>query len=65
MTDNSRFFATVASVSTDGITLLFDGDATPSRKKYKYNRSVTFRVGDRVKLFPYAGTYIVEYPINR
>nr|DAL24629.1 MAG TPA_asm: NfeD-like C-terminal, partner-binding [Caudoviricetes sp.] len=29
-----------------------------------YNKSITFKVGDRVKVAKISGTYIVEYPIN-
>lgn len=61
--DISVCFATVATKSTDGITLKFDGEATATTKKYKYNKSVSFSVGDRVKVLKYHGTYVVEYKI--
>lgn len=56
-------FATVANVYTDGISLIFDGLTTESQKHYKYNKAINFQSNQRVKLFKYAGTYIVEYPI--
>lgn len=55
--------ATVAEVSEEGITLLFPGDETPSIKKYKYNKTVTFTAGQRVLLIPSAGSYVVAFPI--
>ena len=55
--------ATVGAVYADGITLIFDGATAPTTKRYKYNKSATFAVGDRVKIARVGGTYIVEYPI--
>lgn len=57
-------FATIAAVFTDGVTLIFDGDAAASTKHYKVNRTVAFAVGDRVKIFRDSGTYVVEYPVG-
>ena len=59
-----RFFATVAAVYGDGLSLLFDGDDTPTQKHYKCNKSVVFAAGDRVHLAFESGTYIVEYPVG-
>ena len=57
-------FATVGAVYADGISLIFDGQETPSQKHYKCNTSVTFTPGDRVKIFSVSGTYVVEYPVG-
>lgn len=56
-------FATVVSVQTEGLGLLFDGETEPSAKLYKYNKAITFQVGDRVKVTKVSGTYVVDYPI--
>lgn len=56
--------ATVASVGTNGIRLIFDGQSQASQKEYKCNTQVTFSAGDRVKIFKDSGTYIVEYPVG-
>lgn len=58
-----RNFATVIAVDTAGLTLQFDGETSAAQKKYKYNKSITFAEGDRVKVSKVSGTYIVEYPI--
>jgi len=57
-------FATVVSVAPAGLTLIFDGETVATNKLYKYNKSITFAVNDRVKVIKISGTYIVEYPIN-
>lgn len=56
-------FATVAGVYSDGLSLIFPGQTEPTTKHYKRNARLTFKVGDRVKVFYTSGTYIVEYPI--
>lgn len=56
--------ATVDSVSSDGITVIFDGEDQPTQKKLKYNRSVTFSKGQRVKVCWVGGSCIVEYPLS-
>lgn len=58
------YFATISNVYEDGVTLLFDGEATPSEKHYKVNTSVFFSPGDRVKILPDSGTYVVEYVVG-
>lgn len=60
----TRSFATVGAVYDDGITLIFDGDEDATEKHYLCNTSVTFRAGDRVKIFEASGTYIVEYVVG-
>ena len=61
MTSN---FATVGGGYADGISLIFDGQETASQKRYKCNTTITFQPGDRVKIFPVPGTYVVEYPVG-
>lgn len=57
-------FATIAEIYSDGVTLRFDGEETPSQKRYKANAFAVFAVGDRVKIIRDSGTYIVEYPVG-
>jgi len=57
-------FATVGAVYSDGLSLIFDGQATASQKHYKCNTAITFSPGDRVKIFSVSGTYVVEYPVG-
>lgn len=57
--------ATVVSVSSDGLQLQFDGETQATQKKYRYNQSITFQIGDRVKVARISGTYVVEYPIGK
>lgn len=56
-------FATVMYVFPDGLVLIFDGETVPTNKKYKYNKSIDFVSGQRVKVAKVSGTYVVEYPI--
>lgn len=56
--------ATVGAVTSDGITLIFDGTDEASEKEYKCNAGVLFAPGDRVKVTKDSGTYIVEYVIG-
>ena len=51
--------ATVGSVSSDGVTLIFPGETASGGKKYKRNLDVTFSAGQRVLLARVAGTYVV------
>lgn len=64
MINQTDFLATVSSVDSTGITLIFDGDSAATAKRYKYNAAVTFKPGQRVKVVKISGTYIVEYPIS-
>lgn len=57
-------FATIGSVSSDGVTLIFDGQIAPTAKRYKHNKSINFSVGQRVKVIKTCGTYLVEYPVG-
>lgn len=57
-------FATVSEIYEDGISLLFDGEDTPSEKHYKCNSFILFAKGDRVRIVEDSGTYIVEYPVG-
>nr|DAT30970.1 MAG TPA: hypothetical protein [Caudoviricetes sp.] len=64
MMNNADELATVGTVYSDGISLIFDGQTTESLKHYKRNTAVTFQTGQRVKIVKVSGTYIVEYPIG-
>lgn len=56
-------FAKVATVSENGVTLIFDGNTQESVKVYPCNKSVTFTAGQRVRIIKISGTYLVEYPV--
>ena len=58
-------FATVMGVYDNGLQLKFDGEQEATSKKYKYNKSIAFQLGDRVKVARVSGTYVVEYPIGK
>ena len=60
-----RYLATVGTVYENGITLIFDGDTAETQKRYLANTSILFSPGDRVKILPLDGTYIVEYVIGK
>lgn len=60
----TRSFATIGAVYKDGVSLIFDGASTATKKHYLCNTSVSFKAGDRVKIFAVSGTYIVEYAIG-
>ena len=57
-------FATIGSVHSDGVTLIFDGQPAATDKHYKVNTSVVFHAGDRVKILKDSGTYVVEYTVG-
>lgn len=56
--------ATVDAVFKDGLTLIFDGQTTATKKHYKCNTSVAFQSGDRVKVARISGSYVVEYVVG-
>lgn len=62
-TENPEF-AVVTSVDDTGLQLIFDGEIYPTKKKYKFNTSYSFNVGDRVKVNKQSGSYVVEYPLG-
>lgn len=57
-------FATVGTIYSDGVTLIFDGESEASAKHYKVNAFVVFKAGNRVRLIKDSGTYVVEYPVG-
>ncbi len=57
-------FATIGEVFEDGVSLIFDGQEEATEKHYKTNTSIWFQPGDRVKICPDSGTYVVEYVIG-
>lgn len=58
-------FATVLAVYDEGLQLQFDGESEATTKRYRYNKSITFQPGDRVKVTRVSGTYVAEYPIGK
>lgn len=60
MTDTPFKMGTVDSLFPDGSPKVkFDGETTPSQKKYKRLASYTPSVGDRVVIASVSGTYVV------
>lgn len=57
-------FATVATVESTGVTLLFDGESEAGAKIYKTAAGVVLSAGDRVKVCRDSGTVVVEYAIG-
>lgn len=57
-------FATIGDIYEDGVSLIFDGQDEATEKHYKCNTSVAFSPGDRVKILPDSGTYVVEYVVG-
>lgn len=51
--------ATVGSVSSSGVTLIFPGELTPSAKPYKRLAGVSLSTGDKVLAVKMAGTYVI------
>lgn len=60
---DGALFATVGTIGSSGMTLIFDGE-TESSKSYKANINAIFAAGQRVKVAKVRGTYIVEYPVG-
>lgn len=59
-----RKLATVGTVYSDGVSLIFDGESAASEKHYKANTAIIFAAGDRVKIAEVSGTYVVEYIVG-
>ena len=60
---------TMASVgevdyANGGLTLIFPGADGPSSKRYQCNTAVKFVPGQRVKIDPISGSFVVAYPIG-
>lgn len=55
--------AYVTGVYSNGLTLRFVGETAGTNKRYKYNKSASFAVGNLVKVTKVSGTYVVDYPI--
>lgn len=56
--------ATVDSITSTGVKLIFDGASESGGKTYKCNTSVNFQQGDRVKVHKESGSYVVEYIVG-
>lgn len=61
--ESNDFFAEIASVHSDGVSLLIDGKVT--QKHYLVNTSCRYSVGAKVKVIKIDGTYIVEYVVGK
>lgn len=57
------FFATIAGIFSDGVSLNIGGAVTS--KHYLVNTGCTYKVGDTVKVLKINDTYIVEYVIGK
>ncbi len=57
--------ATVEAVAEGGVKLQIDGQDKAGEKLYPCNAGALFRPGDRVKLTPDSGTYIVDFPMGK
>ena len=58
--DGQLFLATVSTVTSNGVSLVFDGTSTASQKRYKQlNTGVSLSGGDRVVVMRYSGSYVV------
>lgn len=56
--------ATVYSVESGGIRLILAGETEAGPKLYPYNKSASFRAGQRVHLCREGGSVVVEYAIG-
>lgn len=56
-------FATVGSVYSDGVTLIFPGEGE-SVKRYSVNQFCKFAAGQKVAVQKDSGTYVVMFPIG-
>lgn len=53
------YLATVASTNSSGVTLIFDGAANATTKRYKRLSSYSPTANDRVLVAKMSGTYVV------
>lgn len=56
--------ATVTAVNSDGVQIQIDGESAPGEKYYKCNTAIRFQTGQRVRIKPDSGTYIVEFAVG-
>lgn len=56
---NDLFLATVSSYDSTGVSLLIDGEDTPTIKKYKWLKSYTPANGQRVLVARVNGSYVI------
>ena len=57
-------FATVVSVNSDGLELIFDGETEASTKRFPCNTGVSFAVGQRVLMMKVNGSYVALCPVG-
>lgn len=60
-TEGSLCLATVAEKYTDGLSLIFDGQAEATAKHYKCNTGLTFAKGNRVVCLRCSGSWVVAF----
>lgn len=53
------YLATVGAVTASGVTLIFDGQTTPTAKSYKRLASYSPSAGQRVLVAKLSGSYVV------
>ena len=58
-------FAIVTGIDDTGLQLMFDGEVSPTNKRYKFNSGYSFNIGDRVKVNKQSGSYVVEFPLGK
>lgn len=56
--------ATVSSVGSKGLRIIFDGETSSDGKYYRCNSSASYRSGDRVLVQKVGGSYVVVCPIG-
>lgn len=56
--------ATIATVTSSGVTMIIDGETEAGEKEYRVNAAQLYAAGDRVKIHKDSGTYLVEYVIG-
>ncbi len=57
------YTAIVGAVESDGLRLIFPDSPELSVKRYPYNKSISFKAGQRVFLIPTEGSYVVAFPL--
>lgn len=62
--DRTFLLATIAEVAAGGLRLKIDGQDEAGEKLYPCNTSIRFHNGDRVKITPDSGTYIVDFVVG-
>lgn len=56
---DNLFLGTVYDVTSDGVRITFDGNDSPTNKRYKRLNSASLSSGDRILAVKQSGTYII------